>query len=80
MESHARATSIDPTFKEAWANMAQAYKDYGNFEKAEQLFLKALGIDPHYFHSYHLRGIARFTVGDHRGALTDLNAALRLNP
>lgn len=60
--------------------MAQAFKDYGEFEKAENLFLKALTLDPHYFHTYHLRGIARFSAGDHRGSLTDLNSSLRINP
>lgn len=40
IDSHAKAISIDAEFKEAWLNMAQAYKDLGIFDKSEQLFTK----------------------------------------
>ena len=42
IDAHAKAISIDSEFKEAWANMAQAYKDLGIYDKAEQLFTKVL--------------------------------------
>jgi len=77
VEAHMKAISLDRTFKEAWANMAQAYKDWGNYEKAEQFFTKSLEFDPNYVHSYHLRAMARFGVGEHFRALEDLNTAVK---
>lgn len=41
---------------------------------------QALEKDATYVHSYHLRALARFGAGDHRGALDDLNKALKLEP
>jgi Tfp pilus assembly protein PilF len=40
IDAHAKAIQIDADFKEAWTNMAQAYKDLGVHDKAEQLFTK----------------------------------------
>ena len=65
IESHLKSISLDKKFKEAWANMAQAFKDLGNYEKSEQYFSKALEIDSSYVHAFHLRGMLRFGIGDH---------------
>ncbi len=65
---------------QAWANMAQAYKELGTYDKAEALFTKALSLDASYVQSYHLRALARFGAGFHRLALKDLQQALMYDP
>jgi type IV pilus assembly protein PilF len=41
-----RATQIDPTYAEAFNNLAVAYEHEGQFEKARQAYEKAVGLDP----------------------------------
>eukprot|EP01104_Vermistella_antarctica_P011610 TRINITY_DN3259_c0_g1_i1.p1 TRINITY_DN3259_c0_g1~~TRINITY_DN3259_c0_g1_i1.p1 ORF type:complete len:828 (-),score=152.43 TRINITY_DN3259_c0_g1_i1:364-2847(-) len=78
--AHKHAIELKPDFKEAFANMAQAYRDNGDFQNAEKYFSTAISLDPNYVHSYHLRGLARFGVGEHTKALGDFRKALQINP
>ena len=41
-----RATELDPTYPEAWNNLAIGYEHQGRFEDAEKAYLKALDLDP----------------------------------
>lgn len=40
IDAHSRVVILDENFKEGWVNMGQAWKELGNYEKAEQLFQK----------------------------------------
>ncbi|MDQ3069663.1 MAG: tetratricopeptide repeat protein [Acidobacteriota bacterium] len=41
-----KAVEIDPTYPEAWNNLAIAYEEQGNFKDAEKAYDKALKLDP----------------------------------
>lgn len=41
-----RATQIDPTYAAAFNNLAVAYEQLGEFEKARQAYEKAIELDP----------------------------------
>lgn len=41
-----RATELDPTYAEAWNNLAIGYEHAGRFEDAEKAYLKALDLSP----------------------------------
>ena len=41
-----KATQIDPTYAEAWNNLAIGYEHQGRFEDAENAYQKALKLDP----------------------------------
>ena len=41
-----KAVELDPTYAEAWNNLAIAYEHEGNFEQARKAYEKALELDP----------------------------------
>lgn len=41
-----KATQIDPTYAEAWNNLAIGYEHHGRFEDAEAAYQKALNLAP----------------------------------
>jgi Flp pilus assembly protein TadD len=41
-----KATELDPTYAEAWNNLAIGYEHQGRFEEAEKAYLKALALAP----------------------------------
>jgi Tfp pilus assembly protein PilF len=41
-----KATQIDPTYAEAWNNLAIGYEYTGRFEQAEAAYQRALKLDP----------------------------------
>ena len=41
-----KATQLDPTYAEAWNNLAIGYEHEGRFEDAEKAYQKALTLDP----------------------------------
>ena len=41
-----RATELDPTYPEAWNNLAIGYEHQGRFEDAEKAYQKALELSP----------------------------------
>ena len=43
-------------------------------------FDRAIKLDPDYSKTYHLRGLARVELGDHKGALEDFGHAIDLDP
>lgn len=46
-------------------------RDWGKGEKALGAFDSALSLDTAYVHAYHLRGLCRHGMGDHKGAQAD---------
>jgi len=41
-----KAVEIDPTYAAAWNNLAIAYEQQGDFEKANEAYEKAVDLDP----------------------------------
>ena len=41
-----RATELDPSYAEAWNNLAIGYEHQGRFEDAEKAYVKALELAP----------------------------------
>ncbi|XP_035680932.1 suppressor of RPS4-RLD 1-like [Branchiostoma floridae] len=64
--TYQRALNLDPDFRESIVNMAQAYKDYGNFEKADELFARALRLDPRCVTTLNLHGLCLYGAGEIR--------------
>jgi len=71
--AYQRATQIDPNFKEAWANLAQAHRDGGDRVGAEKIFARAFQVDARYVHGFHLRGLLYYGCGEIRMALSDFS-------
>jgi Tfp pilus assembly protein PilF len=41
-----KATQIDPTYGAAWNNLAVAYEQQGNFDRAREAYEKAVDLEP----------------------------------
>jgi Tfp pilus assembly protein PilF len=41
-----KAVQIDPSYAEAWNNLAIAYEQQGDFDNAEEAYSKAVALDP----------------------------------
>ena len=41
-----KAVQIDPTYAAAWNNLAVAFEQQGNFDKAREAYEKAVELDP----------------------------------
>lgn len=66
--------------KEYFLNAGLAYKNAGNLRRAEELFLKALEIDPDYLPSLNNLGVLYLEKGDYDKANEYLEMALRISP
>ena len=75
-----RATQIEPSFKEAWANLAQAHRDGGDRVNAEKHLAREFTIDARYVHGFHLRGLLNYGCGEIRQALADFSKGVELDP
>jgi tetratricopeptide (TPR) repeat protein len=74
-----KALELKPDLKDAWLNMAQAYKEAGNSEESEKAFAKLLALDdPANPNLNAMRVISqmRQQKGDHFGAIQILDEAL----
>eukprot|EP00727_Mastigamoeba_balamuthi_P006759 m51a1_g2703 putative tetratricopeptide repeat (843) ;mRNA; r:807055-809826 len=76
----ARATVLDPSFKDPWSNMAQAWRELGVLDKSLALYDKALQVDPKRSAVNHLRGNALFGAGRHAEAVTWFDQASKIDP
>ena len=74
-----KALSLKPDLRDAWLNMAQAYKEAGDAEESEKAFAKLLALDdPDNPNLNAMRVISqmRQQKGDHFGAIRILDQAL----
>ena len=78
--AYQRATQLDPTFKEAWANLAQAHRDAGDRANAERIFARAFEVDSRYVHGFHLRGLLYYGCGEIRLSLADFSKGVEYDP
>lgn len=66
----------DLPLQEAWTNLGSLLRDWGKGEKALGAFDNALSLDTAYVHAYHLRGLCKHGMGDHKGAQADFMRGL----
>lgn len=62
--------------QEAWTNLGSLLKDWGKGEEALLAYDNALVVDSAYVHAYHLRGLCKHGMGDHKGAQGDFMRGL----
>lgn len=58
-------------WQEAWANLGSLLRDWGKGKEALIAFDNAIVLDSAYVHAYHLRGVCKHGMGDHKGAQAD---------
>lgn len=76
IECYRKALTLDPSFKDAEANMGQAYKELADENRALEHFSLALK-DEAYTHGFYLRGWTYFSMGLHKHAYNDFTQALK---
>lgn len=62
--------------KEAWTNLGSMLKEWGKGLDALAAFDRAIAIDSTYVYAYHLRGLCKHGMGDHKGAQVDFMRGL----
>lgn len=62
--------------QEAWCNLGSLLRDWGRGEESLRAFDRAIAIDTAYVYAYHLRGLCRHGMGDHKGAQVDFMRGL----
>mmetsp|Transcript_120516 Transcript_120516/g.341538 ORF Transcript_120516/g.341538 Transcript_120516/m.341538 type:complete len:735 (-) Transcript_120516:101-2305(-) len=80
VECYQTCIGMHPTFKETYVNLAQAYKEAGEFDASKLNFDKALSMDSSYIQAYHLRGLLYHARGEHTQACEDFERVRRLDP
>jgi serine/threonine protein kinase/Tfp pilus assembly protein PilF len=79
--NYQRAVSLDPDYAAAHYNLATAYEDVLQFDRASAEYESALSADPKFYFAYNnLARLYLFRLKDYAGALKILNAALELKP
>ena len=63
-------TRSHPASSQAWVNLGQLHRDYGNTADAIQSFAKAFSLDSSYVHAYHLSGLCFYAMGDYAMAIS----------
>ncbi len=74
------ADTMKPGFAETVAALGYYYREKGDFDRARELFEKAIAIDPLSWAAHDFYGIALFRQGQYEGAVQQFQAALRLDP
>ncbi len=69
------AIKLDPGNAEAYYHLANYYTDRQEYKKAIELFDKALKINPQFANAWYGRGMAKFYLGDKKGACADWKKA-----
>lgn len=78
IECYQKALALDPSFRDAEANMGQAYKEMADEQQALHHFGLALK-DNAYAHGHYLRGLAYFGMGLHKHAYNDFTQSLKID-
>ena len=73
-------TEIEPDFTEGWNKRATVFYLMGRFKESEEDALRTLKLEPRHFGAHSGLGLIRMALGDWLGAITALEAALRVNP
>jgi TolB-like protein/Tfp pilus assembly protein PilF len=75
-----RATQLDPTLAEAYPALGLVYNRTRRHREAEQVYRKALELNPNYALPHHWHSIALETEGRIDEALAEIEQAIRLDP
>jgi tetratricopeptide (TPR) repeat protein len=80
VELISRAVALDPEVALYHANLGEAYRMLGHYEKAADSFRRALALDPHLAPVANNLGLCLETLGETEGAAAAFRTALRLQP
>ena len=73
-------TEIEPEFAEGWNKRATVFYLMGRFKESEEDALRCLKLEPRHFGANSGLGLIRIALGDWPGAITAMEAALRVHP
>lgn len=73
------AITLDPTFADAYMKKASLLAKIGRTIEAEQLYAKAVQLNPYSAYIYDSRAKSRMLAQNYKGALADLQVAVGLN-
>jgi serine/threonine protein kinase/predicted Zn-dependent protease len=80
IEALDRALELDPEYGSALNNLAYAYMDSGNYEKAAEFFRKFAALNPGDANPYDSLGELAFRMGDLDEAVANYREALKIKP
>jgi tetratricopeptide (TPR) repeat protein len=75
-----RVLGLYPHTPSAWYNLAVAYYDIQNYEKAIESYDKAIAISPFYTDAIYNRGNTKFYTGNYEGSIADFTLCVQQNP
>ncbi|KAF8410165.1 hypothetical protein HHK36_002687 [Tetracentron sinense] len=75
-DEHLKSIQLDQNFLEARAHLIQFYRDLADPVKALECLQQVLQINGRFTKAYHLRGLLRHGMGEHRAAIKDLSIEL----
>jgi len=73
-------TEIEPEFAEGWNKRATVLYLMGRFKESEEDILRTLKLEPRHFGALSGQGLIRVALEDWSGAITVLEAGLRIHP
>jgi len=73
-------TEIEPEFAEGWNKRATVLYLMGRFNESEEDILRTLKLEPRHFGALSGQGLIRMALEDWSGAITVLEAGLRIHP
>jgi len=73
-------TEIEPDFAEGWNKRATVFYLMGRFKESEQDVLHTLTLEPRHFGALSGQGLIRMALRDWAGAISSLEAGLRVHP
>ena len=73
-------TEIEPNFAEGWNKRATVFYLMGRFRESEEDVLRTLKLEPRHFGALSGQGLIRMSLEDWSGAISALEAGLRLHP
>ena len=73
-------TEIEPEFAEGWNKRATVLYLMGRFKESEEDILRTLKLEPRHFGALSGQGLIRIALEDWSGAITVLEAGLRIHP
>ena len=73
-------TEIEPEFAEGWNKRATVLYLMGRFNESEEDILRTLKLEPKHFGALSGKGMIRMALKDWSGAITALEAGLRIHP
>ena len=81
LDTYRQILAIDSTNATASFNQGFIYLEYlANYDSAAYWFTEAIERLPYYHQAFFNRGLARESLGDRSGAISDYSEALRIKP